>query len=36
MEQRDNIFRDIVRHTRNDEGEKQTIVDVLNRDRTFK
>ena len=32
IEQRDDIFRDIVRHTRIDEGEKQTIIDVLNRD----
>ena len=32
IEQRDNIFRDIIRHTRNDESEKQTIIDVLNRD----
>ena len=32
IEQRDNIFRDIIRHTRNDESEKQTIIDVLNPD----
>ena len=32
IEQRDDIFKDIVRHTRNDESEKQTIIDVLNRD----
>ena len=32
IEQRDDIFRDIVRHTRSDESKKQTIIDVLNRD----
>ena len=32
IEQRDDIFRDIVRHTRNDESKKQTIINVLNRD----
>ena len=32
IEQRDDIFRDIVRHTRNDEGKKQTIIVVLNPD----
>ena len=32
IEQRDDIFRDIARHTGNYEGEKQTIIDVLNRD----
>ena len=32
IEQRDNIFKDIVRHTRSDESEKQIIIDVLNRD----
>ena len=32
IEQRDDIFRDIIRHTRNDEGKNQTIIDVLNRD----
>ena len=31
IKQRDDIFRDIARHTRNDESEKQTIIDVLNR-----
>ena len=31
-EQRDDIFRDIASHTRNDEGEKQINIDVLNRD----
>ena len=32
IKERDNVFRDIARHTRNDEGKKQTIIDVLNRD----
>ena len=32
IEQRDDIFRDIARHTRNDEGEKQINIDVLNQD----
>ena len=32
IKQRDAIFRDIVRHTRDDESEKQISIDVLNRD----
>ena len=32
IKERDDIFRDIVRHIRNDEGEKQFIIDILNRD----
>ena len=32
IEQRDDIFRDIVRHTRSDQSEKQITIDVLNRD----
>ena len=32
IKERDDVFRDIASHTRNDEGEKQTIIDVLNRD----
>ena len=32
IKQRDDIFRDIARHTRNDESKKQIIIDVLNRD----
>ena len=32
VEQREDIFRDIVGHTRNDESEKQTNIDILNRD----
>ena len=32
MEQRDDTFRDIVRHTRSDQSKKQTTIDVLNRD----
>ena len=32
IEQRDDIFRDIVIHARDDESEKQIIIDVLNRD----
>ena len=32
IKQRDNIFRDIVRHTRDDEREKQINIDILNRD----
>ena len=32
IKQRDDIFRDIVRHTRNDESEKQFNIDILNRD----
>ena len=32
IEQRDDIFRDIVRHTRNDKSEKQINIDFLNRD----
>ena len=32
IEQRDGIFRDIARHTRNDESEKQINIYVLNRD----
>ena len=32
IKQRDAIFRDIVRHTREDESEKQISIDVLNRD----
>ena len=36
IEQRNDIFRDIIRHTRNDEGENQTIIDVLNRDIEYK
>ena len=32
IEQRDDIFRDIVGHTRKDESEKQINIDVLNRD----
>ena len=32
IKQRDYIFRDIVRHTRNDESEKQFNIDILNRD----
>ena len=28
--ERDNIFRDIVRHTRNGEDEKQINIDILN------
>ena len=31
IKERDDVFRDIARHTRNDEGEKQIIIDVLNR-----
>ena len=32
IEERDDIFRDLVRHTRSDESEKQIVIDVLNRD----
>ena len=32
IKERDDVFRDLARHTRNDEGKKQTIIDVLNRD----
>ena len=32
IKQRDDIFTDIVRHTRSDQSEKQTTIDVLNRD----
>ena len=32
IEQRDDTFRDIVRHTRSDQSKKQTTIDVLNRD----
>ena len=32
IEERDDIFGDVARHTRNDEGEKQINIDVLNRD----
>ena len=32
IEQRDDIFRDIVRYTRDDEGKKQINIDVLNQD----
>ena len=32
IKKRDDIFRDIARHIRNDEGEKQFIIDVLNQD----
>ena len=32
IEQRDDIFRDLARHTRSDQSEKQIIIDVLNRD----
>ena len=32
IEERDDIFRDIIRHTRNDEGAKQMNIDVLNGD----
>ena len=32
IEERDDIFRDIVRHTIDDESEKQTNIDILNRD----
>ena len=32
IKERDEIFGDIVRHTRNDESEKQINIDVLNRD----
>ena len=32
IKERDDIFRDIARHIRNDEGEKQFIIDVLNQD----
>ena len=32
IKQRDDIFRDIVRHTRDDEREKQINIDILNRD----
>ena len=32
MKQRDDIFKDIIRHTENDESEKQICIDVLNRD----
>ena len=32
IKQRDDIFRDIAMHTINDESEKQTIIDILNRD----
>ena len=31
IEQRDDIFRDVVKHTRNDESQKQINIDVLNR-----
>ena len=32
IEQRDDNFSDIVRHTRDDESEKQINIDILNRD----
>ena len=32
IEQRDDIFRDIVRHTRSNQSEKQITIDVLNQD----
>ena len=32
IEQRDDIFKDIVRHTRSNLSENQTTIDVLNRD----
>ena len=32
IEEKDDIFRDIVKHTRNDESKKQINIDVLNRD----
>ena len=32
IEERDDIFRDLARHTRSDESEKQIVIDVLNRD----
>ena len=32
IKQRDDIFKDIIRHTENDESEKQISIDVLSRD----
>ena len=32
IEERDDIFRDIAKHARNDESNKQINIDVLNRD----
>ena len=32
IKKRDDIFKDIVRHTRSDESKKQTTIDVLNGD----
>ena len=32
IEQRNDIFRDIVRHTRSNQSEEQIIIDVLNQD----
>ena len=32
IKERDNIFRDIARHIRNDESEKQINIDFLNRE----
>ena len=32
IKERDDIFSDIARHTRSDDSEKQTTIDVLNRD----
>ena len=32
IKQRDDIFKDIIRHTENDESKNQISIDVLNRD----